>query len=226
MAVTMPKRLWSVVSRKRCAVRPPSRLPATVATSSSIPSRKLMSCSPLRPADTELDVAMTVVRLIAAALRRGSPRATLSRGTRNTPPPMPRSAPTLPAAAPDTKMIAASANETTGICSNYPAVGPAPAVFRDLRDDFFLPLGQVLRVCEGFQRFSAVGGDDSQLEVLLSYLQHLDAQQFALAFKPPEHLKMSCRLDLGEASGSGYRVKEKRVSSPATATRAPISSRA
>src|SRR5215475_1291614 len=160
----MPNRRWSVVSLNRCAVSPPSRLPATVATSSSIPSRKLMSCSPLRPAETELDVAMTVVRLIAAALRRGTPRATLSSGTRNTPPPMPRSAPTPPAAAPDTKMIAARANETTGIGSDYPAVRSAPTVFRDLRDDFFLALREVLGVGERLDGLRAIRRDDSQLE--------------------------------------------------------------
>ena len=50
---------------------PPRKLPAAVATSSSMPSFMLISCWPVRPADTELDVAMTVVRLIAAATREG-----------------------------------------------------------------------------------------------------------------------------------------------------------
>ena len=58
---------------RNCAVTPPSRLPAAVATSSSIPSLMLISCLPRAPADTELDVAITVVRLIAAAAWNGKP---------------------------------------------------------------------------------------------------------------------------------------------------------
>src|SRR5262249_48249459 len=158
---------------------------------------RLISCSPLRPADTELDVAMTVARLMAAALRRGRPSATFRSGTRKTPPPMPRSAPTLPAAAPETKTIAARANETTGIGSDYPAVRSAPAILRDFRDDFFLPLRQILRVRERLHGFGAVGGDGSELVVMLGHLQHFDAEQFALALEPPEHLG-GC---LGPASG-------------------------
>ena len=34
-----------------------------------MPRRMLINCLPARPADTELDVAITVVRLIAAATR-------------------------------------------------------------------------------------------------------------------------------------------------------------
>ena len=67
MAVTTPKSFCSVDCASICAVTPPSRLPAAVATSSSMPRRMLISCLPARAADTELDVAMTVVRLIAAA---------------------------------------------------------------------------------------------------------------------------------------------------------------
>ena len=49
----------------------------------------LISCLPARLADTELEVAMTVVRLIAAATLKGKPRTRLRNGTRKTPPPQP-----------------------------------------------------------------------------------------------------------------------------------------
>ena len=68
---------------------PPSRLPAAVATSSTMPSRMLISCLPVRPADTELDVAITVVRLIAAAACSGKLSPRFRNGTRKMPPPMP-----------------------------------------------------------------------------------------------------------------------------------------
>src|SRR5437762_8164860 len=83
-----------------------------------MPSRRLISCSPDLRADTELDVAITVVRLTAAAVRRGNPRARWSSGTRNTPPPMPSNAPVLPAATPDPKMITASATVIAGISAD------------------------------------------------------------------------------------------------------------
>ena len=66
-ADTTPKSRCSVVCARSCAVKPPSRLPPTVATSRSMPKRRLISCLPARPAETALDVAITVVRLIAAA---------------------------------------------------------------------------------------------------------------------------------------------------------------
>ena len=63
-----PNSFCSVDCDSICAVTPPSRLPPAVATSSSMPRRMLINCLPARPADTVLDVAMTVVRLIAAAV--------------------------------------------------------------------------------------------------------------------------------------------------------------
>ena len=64
---------------------------------------------------TALDVAITVVRLMAAAAWIGRFSARLRNGTRKTPPPMPSSAPRLPATAPATKTISASGVVTTGI---------------------------------------------------------------------------------------------------------------
>src|SRR3954462_13024087 len=101
-----------------CAVPPPRKLPAAVATSSSIPSFMLIRCLPALPADTVLDVAMTVVRLIAAAALNGNPRPRLGNGTRKTPPPRPSSAPRLPATAPAAKMISTSEAVTTGITAS------------------------------------------------------------------------------------------------------------
>jgi hypothetical protein len=75
----------------------------------------LISCWPARPADTELEVAITVVRLIAAAAVKGNPRTRLRNGTRNTPPPSPSSAPRPPDTAPTAKMISARVALTTGI---------------------------------------------------------------------------------------------------------------
>src|SRR5439155_3095737 len=60
----------------------------------------LMSRRPAVPADTALDVAITVIRLNAAAFLKSRPSAALRNGTRNTPPPMPSSAPSEPATAP------------------------------------------------------------------------------------------------------------------------------
>ena len=56
---------------------------------------------------------MTEIRLAAIAARMGTPRASVSSGTRNTPPPRPSSAPTRPVAAPVTKRSAARAARTS-----------------------------------------------------------------------------------------------------------------
>jgi hypothetical protein len=74
-----------------------------------------MSSSPARPAETEFDVAMTVARLMAAAVLRGNPRAKWRSGTRKRPPPIPNNAPILPAAAPNARMTSATGNVTAGI---------------------------------------------------------------------------------------------------------------
>ena len=72
------------------------------------PSRMLISCLPARPADTVLDVAMTVVRLIAAAALNEKPRTSFRKGTRKTPPPSPRAMPRPPAMAPAAKIRTAT----------------------------------------------------------------------------------------------------------------------
>ena len=115
ITATMPNRRCNSDCETNCAVTPPRKLPAAVATSSSIPSRMLISCLPARPADTVLDVAITVVRLIAAATVKGNPITRLRNGTRNTPPPSPSNAPRLPAMVPAAKMISASETLTAGI---------------------------------------------------------------------------------------------------------------
>jgi len=96
-----PNSRCSVVVATSCAVTPPSRLPAAVATSSSMPSRRLIRLRPVVADDTALDVAITVTRLIAAAVLKSSPNHALRNGTRKTPPPSPSKAPRQPAAAPD-----------------------------------------------------------------------------------------------------------------------------
>src|SRR5262249_21946533 len=58
--------------------------------------------------------AITVVRLIAAAVVIGKWNPRLRKGTRKMPPPRPSSAPSAPAAAPATKMIKVSAGVTAG----------------------------------------------------------------------------------------------------------------
>src|SRR5438105_4371668 len=98
---------------------PPRKLPPAVATSSSMPSFILISCLPARPADTLLDVAITVVRLMAAAAVNGNPRTRFRNGTRKTPPPRPSSAPRLPETAPAAKMIAASEAVTIGNAESH-----------------------------------------------------------------------------------------------------------
>src|SRR5262245_13688188 len=99
----------------KCAVIAPSRLPPAVATSSSMPRRRLITCSRLRAAETELDVAITVVKLIAAATGNENLRTRVRNGTRNTPPARPSSDPRPPANTPATKMAIASDAVTSGI---------------------------------------------------------------------------------------------------------------
>src|SRR4051794_40216139 len=65
-----------------------------------MPSRRLIRLRPAVFADTALDVAITVIRPVAAATRKSKPSPALSRGTRKTPPPMPSSDPSQPAVAP------------------------------------------------------------------------------------------------------------------------------
>src|SRR5436190_5107338 len=65
-----------------------------------MPSRRLIKLRPAVPADTALDVAITVIRPVAAATLKSRPRPAFSSGTRNTPPPMPSSDPSPPAIAP------------------------------------------------------------------------------------------------------------------------------
>ena len=114
-AVAAPNSFCTVACASICAVTPPSRLPAAVATSSTIPRRMLISCLPARAADTELDVAITVVRLIAAAAAIGKLRPRFRKGTRKMPPPRPSSAPRLPATVPAAKMISVRTAVTAGI---------------------------------------------------------------------------------------------------------------
>src|SRR6187402_216179 len=65
-----------------------------------MPRRRLMRFRPAVPAETALDVAITVMRPVAAATLKSSPKPTCSSGTRNTPPPIPSSDPRPPAMAP------------------------------------------------------------------------------------------------------------------------------
>src|SRR3954449_4575174 len=88
--------------------------PAADATSKTIPSRRLIRLRPAVPADTALDVAMTVTRLIAAATLKSMPRAAFRKGTRKTTPPIPSNEPRLPAAAPAAITIATTAGVTAG----------------------------------------------------------------------------------------------------------------
>src|SRR5215217_7233189 len=90
----------SVAGASIWAVMPPGRPPAAVATSSTIPSRRLISRRPAVAAETALEVAMTVVRLMAAAAWKGTPTTSTRKGTRNTPPPRPRRVPSRPATLP------------------------------------------------------------------------------------------------------------------------------
>ena len=74
-----------------------------------MPSRRFIRRLPVRAAATTLDVAMTVVKLIAAADLTGNPRTSVRNGMRKMPPPRPRTMPRAPATAPAAKMTAASA---------------------------------------------------------------------------------------------------------------------
>jgi hypothetical protein len=66
-SATTAKMACSTSGGSICAVRPPVTPPAAVATSSTIPSRRLISCRPAVAADTAVDVAITAARLMAAA---------------------------------------------------------------------------------------------------------------------------------------------------------------
>ena len=61
---------------------PAATPPAAEATSSSIPSRRLIRLRPVVPAETALDVAITVTRLIAAAVLKSRPKPAFRNGTR------------------------------------------------------------------------------------------------------------------------------------------------
>ena len=103
------RKSWRCESRE--AARPPSRPPTLVATSRTSPSR--MFTRPrfrLTVAEAEA-VAMTEMRLAAIAARMGTPRPSVSSGTRKTPPPRPSSAPTRPVAAPVRKRSAAESSD-------------------------------------------------------------------------------------------------------------------
>src|SRR5204862_3944554 len=105
----------------------------------------LISCLPARAADTELDVAITVVRLIAAAAAIGKLRPRFRKGTRKMPPPRPSSAPRLPATVPAAKMISVRTAVTAGIKESlkYEAVG---VLFKLQSSYFKLPsLGELAR---------------------------------------------------------------------------------
>src|SRR5262249_24421799 len=92
--------------------------PAAVATSSDMPRRRLIKRWPARAADTELDVAITVVRLIAAATVIGRPSTRFRKGTTKMPPPRPSVAPKAPAATPAIRMTRVSPG-VTAIKASY-----------------------------------------------------------------------------------------------------------
>ena len=74
MSAVITAKPRSSVTSDRCAiVRPAATPPAADATSSSIPRRRLIRLRPVVAADTALDVAMTVTRLIAAAVLKSTP---------------------------------------------------------------------------------------------------------------------------------------------------------
>src|SRR5262245_4712924 len=66
-----------------------------------MPSRRLIRFRPAVLAETALDVPITVIKLVATATLIGRPTTVLRKGTRNTPPPMPRSAAKPPARIPE-----------------------------------------------------------------------------------------------------------------------------
>ena len=73
---------------------------------------------PPLPVETTLDVAMTVMVTPDATLK-GRPRAAFRNGTRNTPPPMPSNAPSVPAIAP-APTTAAAIPKVTSKLARYP----------------------------------------------------------------------------------------------------------
>src|SRR5260221_732102 len=85
---------------RRAAVIPPASPPIEVATSSTMPSRMFTSPRSRFTVEDADAVAITETRLAAMAARMGTPSARVSRGTRKTPPPRPRSEPTRPVAPP------------------------------------------------------------------------------------------------------------------------------
>jgi hypothetical protein len=74
--------------------------PRVVATSKIMPSRRLTRPRSRLIVEEADAVAITETRLAAIAARMGMPKPRVRRGTRNTPPPNPSSAPTKPVAAP------------------------------------------------------------------------------------------------------------------------------
>ena len=85
---------------RAAATRPPVSPPRVVATSRAIPRRMFTSPRSRLIVEEAEAVAITEMRLAAMAARIGTPRESVSRGTRKTPPPRPSSAPTRPVAAP------------------------------------------------------------------------------------------------------------------------------
>src|SRR5262249_15154716 len=83
---------------------------------------------PALPADTALDVAMTVMSPVAAATLKSIPSPALRNGTRKTPPPMPSSDPSAPATDPATTTATMGSRvrvydpEETAILSHVPAL--------------------------------------------------------------------------------------------------------
>src|SRR6266516_1057881 len=71
-----------------------------------MPRRRLIRLRPVEADEPALAVAITVTRLIAAAVLKSSPNHALRNGTRKTPPPSPSKAPRHPATAPDTMTTA------------------------------------------------------------------------------------------------------------------------
>src|SRR6266850_37752 len=204
-AVTAPNTFWTVDCASICAVTPPSRLPPAVATSRTMPRRMLIKCLPVRPAETELDVAITVVRLIAAATVNGKLRPRLRNGTRNTPPPMPRRAPRPPATAPAAKMIRASAGVTIGIRTK-----PPPRSRRELSRLCQIPRGLFDRARLGLLACRPVGARESRAGVdirdgavihvaqLVGFDRHRPTSQLLLAarvfFWFHDHQRLNAKL--------------------------------
>src|SRR4051812_44640246 len=87
-----------------------------------------MRRDPVRPADTVLDVPMTVVRLMAAATPIGIPMPSVRNGTRKIPPPIPRVDPRPPATVPAARMISTRIGVTTGIGGFNDTAAPTAVV--------------------------------------------------------------------------------------------------